>query len=110
MCIRDRDKVILNNLNLTFCGSQIDINSEIYSPALTVDHCRNVELNRLVITNSRGVGMVILSYQGGRVNMSSTSFKFNKLPQEYFKSTKPILGGGGVYIQLDHFLPTPHLL
>ena len=99
------DKITLNNLNLTFCGSRNNGigKDKTYSSALTIVDCRNVELNGLVITRSRGLGLAILNHQEGRVNIRSTIFEHNKLPLEY--NTEEMLGGGGVYINLDHCPP-----
>ena len=106
--------VTLNNLNFTFCGSQVTYtdrdHDDTYSSALTIIHCNNVELNRVIITRSRGLGLMILDHHGGRVNFRLSSFIGNKLPPEYMNSSEPVMGGGGVYIQLDTFLSSQHSL
>lgn len=99
--------VILKSLNLISCGSQTnDIQTTTtYSSALIILQCKNVELSRVVIANSKGIGMTILEPQGGRVSILSTVFKENKLPQEY--QAESILGGGGVFIVLYQNQPAP---
>ena len=107
--------VTLRNLNLTFCGSKI--NTEVdsgphhhiiktYNSALTIAHSRSVELNELVIAKSKGLGLTILDHQGGRVNVISTIFKENKVPQEYTDTAEQVFGGG-VYILVSggQYLP-----
>ena len=96
------DTISLNNLNLTSCGSRVHHNHTFIS-ALTILHCRNVELNGLVIARSRGIGLTLLIHKGGRVNVISTVFKENKLPQEYIDTAEQLYGGGGVYIVLKQF-------
>ena len=63
--------VLLQNLNLSFCGLKIDgkfgrDNSKFYS-ALIISHCKNVELDKLVITKSKGLGLMMDNTQGGHV-------------------------------------------
>ena len=94
-----KDKITLNHLNLRFCGSHVFEEHRIFSSAITIISCWNVELNEVIITKSRGVGLTILYHQGGRVNIKSTIFKENVLPYAY--AMKSIMGGGGVYILLS---------
>ena len=63
--------VLLQNLNLSFCGLKIDgkfgrDNSKFYS-GLIISHCKNVELDKLVITKSKGLGLMMDNTQGGHV-------------------------------------------
>ena len=76
----------------TFCGSQIETefdrdNNLIYNSALIIIRCRNVKLNGLTITGSRGLGLAIFNHQGGTVDINSTTFIGDELPQEYIKHT-----------------------
>ena len=88
--------VALNNLILTYCGSQIHYKNKIYRLAMALIHCRNVKLSGLIVTKSRGIGLMILNHLGGEVSLKLMTFKENKLPKQYI--TKSILGGGGVFI------------
>ena len=92
------EKVTLNNLSLIFCGAVINrkVNNKIYSSALTIFHCKNVQLNRLVIVRSRGIGLIVSNYEDGEVNIKSAVFKENTQPKEHIQQS--IMGGGGVYI------------
>ena len=99
--------VTLSNLKLTLCGLQIKDTFDrglqtTYSSALTIAHCRNIELNGLVIEKSRGKGLTILNQEGGRMNITSAAFKQNKLSHGHTHDTESVLGGGGVFVQLDH--------
>ena len=101
----------LENLNLSFCGSLFKnwfSCNETFSSALTIIQCKDVEINRLVIGRSEGVGLVILNHLGGKVNIRSSIFAENKLPQRYYQCKQLIQGGGGIYIQLGQFLPIPY--
>ena len=105
--------VTLNSLNLTFCGHVYRNGSTTLQSAITILYCKNVQLNELIISKSRGLGLTILYHQGGRVNINSTILVENILPQEYVSSS--ILGGGGVYILLNqnrhgHLLYSPSLI
>lgn len=77
--INDMVTLIQNNLSLTFCGSKIrtEFNNKIYSSALTIFHCRIVELDRLVIARNRELGLMIFNHIDGSVNIRSTIFKEN---------------------------------
>ena len=105
----------LRNLMLTHCGAHATSRSKrTYSSALTLYQGRNVEISDLVITRSRGLGLSILSHQGGTVLVKSTTFKENELPEMYKNDYFPaerVRGGGGVYIgafqQQD---PNSHML
>ena len=90
--------ITLNSLNLSFCGTHAYVGSTIFQSAITMVYCMNVQLNGLIIAKSRGVGLTILHHQGGKVNIDSTIFNDNVLPQEYIWDS--VLGGGGVYILL----------
>ena len=97
------EKVTLNNLSLIFCGAVINrtINNKNYSmtSALTIFHCKNIQLNRLVIARSRGIGLILSNYEDGEVNIKSAVFKENTQPKEHIQQS--IMGGGGVYITVS---------
>ena len=86
------DTVTLNNLQLSFCGSQGD---KTYASALTIFGCKNVQLCRIVITRSHGLGLVILNHQGGNVNINFSSFTYNDPKMNHSR-------GGGIFLKLDH--------
>ena len=102
------EKVTLNNLRLTSCGSQINVDNKNYSSALTIVRCTNVRLNRLVIARNRGIGLTIRNYQGGEVNIKSSVFKENTLPKRY--TLQSILGGGGMYVIVSQHETVPNQL
>ena len=96
--------LILNNLNLTFCGRNIEIDSYktyTHRSALTIICCKDVEIDKLVIYRSRGAGMIILEHKGGRFKATSSVFKKNVLPKN--SSEDNIFGGGGVYMSLTPY-------
>ena len=90
------EKVTLNKLSLTFCGSMINRNNINYLSALTIVHCKNVQLTELVISRSKGIGLTVLNYEDSEVNIKSAVFKENTQPKDYIRQS--IMGGGGVYI------------
>ena len=99
-------KVMMKSLHFVFCGSQTTNTfniSKTYSSAISVLYCWNVELNKVIIESSKGVGLSFLYHQGGKVNIISATFKDNKLPKELLTSGS-VLGGGGISIALH--LPT----
>ena len=57
--------------------------------------CSDVNIEYLVIMESKGIGLTILSHVGGRLLVVWSNFTMNKLPPEL---EKEVLGGGGVYI------------
>ena len=67
--------------------------------ALTILRCYNIELNGVVIAKNRGIGLSILSHQGGEVNITSTIFRDNSLSQDY--QTLSVMGGGGLSVVLN---------
>ena len=103
-------EITLKNLHLISCGS-FYLNkfrsNKTFSAAITIFHSQNVEMNSMAITQSKGLGLMILNHQGGKVNIKSSQFKENELPQEYI--AKSVYGGGGVYILLGQFLETAYL-
>ena len=104
------DEVSLRNLKLISCGSlfkNVFKNNQTFMSALTLVHCSNVVFNLLVLESSRGIGLMIVNHKGGRVNINSSTFRENKLPQEY-ATTGEHFGGGGVYVLLGNFLSAPH--
>ena len=105
--LRDIESIVLTNLSLTGCGS-LFINEfkkkRNFISALTMIHCGGVQINRLIIAQSSGTGLMILNHQGGMVNIQSAMFRNNTLPQDYIvNSSSPVFGGGGVYILLGRF-------
>ena len=94
-------QVMLKNLRLISCGSHY-VNryrrNKIFSSAMVLFHCQSVEMNSVTITQSKGIGLLILNHHSGKVNISSSEFKENILPQENI--TNSVYGGGGVYILL----------
>ena len=105
--LSDVHLITLNNLKLTGCGSVVknDILNHDFSSALTLVRCSDVKINRLNITQGKGTGLTVLDHLGGRVSVISSTFKENSMPQGYIRestSESSILGGGGVYVYLDH--------
>ena len=103
--------VLLQNLNLSFCGLEIKskFGKNGYSnffTALTISHCKNVEINNVVIERSEGLGLVMENTQGGYVIMTSTLFEGNKMPQ-YLQGE--VYGGGGAYIFITDNFPEDQL-
>ena len=96
-------RVLLQNLNLSFCGLKIDSkfgrdSSKFYS-ALTISHCKNVEFDKVIIMRSKGLGLVMDNTQGGHVTITSAIFEGNEMPKD---AEDQVYGGGGAYILLDH--------
>ena len=91
--------VTLNHIKLTLCGT---IGQKYIITALVICNCRNVNVHRVIIERSRGVGMQILYSQAGKVNITSSVFKENKLPRKYIDS-ESVWGGGGIYLVLNEF-------
>ena len=106
-----KDTITLKNLKLLSCRAQDTAengNGEIktFVSALSIVNCRNVELNNVVISRSKGLGLAILNHQGGTVNITLCVFEYNKLSQnDTYSNNKQLIGGGGVYLELSHFMP-----
>ena len=101
--IRIVDIVKLSNLILNSCGTEIQ-RKKTYISALIILNCSDVELTEMVIEKSEGIGLMILNHTGGRVSITSTSFRRNTLPQKHRNYTnlkKSLLGGGGVYMKFS---------
>ena len=65
--LSDIGSITLNNLKLTQCGSLIqntfkENDAFEFSSALTMVHCKNVQVNRLIIAQSKGTGLKILNH------------------------------------------------
>ena len=56
--------------------------------------CKNVNIDKLIVLRSEGVGVKIVHHIGGKVNVTSSVYKENNLLQKYIKMQE----GGGVYI------------
>ena len=103
-----KERLLLQNLNLSFCGTKIDgkteeVDSKFYYSdfysALTISHCKNVKIDNFVIERSEGLGLVMNSTQGDYVTITSATFKENKLPQSI--DVIKVKGGGGAYILVN---------
>jgi hypothetical protein len=103
--LRDVDKLSLRNINLTSCGYiEFDRHQVDYSSAMTIYHCGRVEIHKLVIEKSIGIGLKIIGHQGIKINVSSATFKENQLQQKQRSTFSPpptVRGGGGVFIELE---------
>ena len=97
----------LHNINLMFCGSEVDDNNNyITLSALTVIYSRNVWLSDITIERSRGIGLMIVNHLGGEVCIESAIFKENR-PHSYYlnrsmSDSSEVFGGGGVYVVFRH--------
>ena len=105
------DTIKIHNLKLLSCGSRTSIETHCgtqvlltYVSALTIIHCRGVELDQLYITKSRGVGLTILDHQGGNVSINSSVFEHSGVQQEYNDTDQLVTGG--MLIQMSCSLPT----
>ncbi len=104
-----RERLLLQNLNLIFCGSIVfskteEVDSEVFFSllysALTITHCKNVEIVNFVVERSEGLGLVMNSTRGDYITITSATFKENKIsPGPGIKGE--IKGGGGAYILVN---------
>lgn len=92
----------VTNLTLMYCGSQIELEfrnmTYMYTSALTMLHCNDVNVSNLSITRSLGIGLTILHHQNGKVHIVASSFTENSIKTESIKDTHQTFGGGGVYV------------
>ena len=105
-----KQTVSLKNLKLTFCGAEVQNMFEddlSFTSALSLLYCMNIEIDRLVITKSKGVGLTILNHRGGTVIVTSTALTENQQPREYIG--KSLLGGGGLNLQLGRYQSNQYL-
>ena len=97
--LKNIDELSMRNINLTFCGyvglDRVQA-GKIYSSALTIYYCGKVEIDKMVIERSTGIGLKIIGHQGSKINISSATFKQNQLQPPF-----TVWGGGGVYLKLD---------
>ena len=93
----DVASLVLSNVTVINCGAEVHTGFTEFSSAVSVIRCKDVSANRLMITRSRGVGMIIIDHRGGRVVVSSSNFTENTHP---FRdpSYQNLQGGGGVFI------------
>ena len=106
------DVIKLNSLRFMLCGLQINGVSnpqkgKMYSSALIMLYCKNVELNKIVIAKTRGTGLTILYPQGGRVTIESTIFRENKIPQDNSTDLDLAYGGSGIYVVIKQKVHKP---
>ena len=86
----------LNDLTLTLCGSQFTVSGNVYSSALTLRSCSDVNIKNVVITRSLGIGLTIYNHRGGKVYIARSNFTEN---DHALKSgINEVRSGGGVYI------------
>ena len=95
------ENVTLTNMRFVHCGSEVSYGHDlkVYMSALALVHCGHVEFNSVVITRSNGMGLLILSHLGGQVIVKSAIFSRNNLMRT--NNTNSVLGGGGVFVQVD---------
>ena len=87
----------LKNLTLISCGAHFSLRNKTYSSALRLLNCRDVNIEYLVITKSKGIGLTIHGHKEGRLCVAWSNFTNNRLlASEHNKSD--VRGGGGVYI------------
>ena len=88
----------LRNLKFVSCGAQIDIptshknNNQLYYSAIIMVRCRDIEIRNVTVYKSHGVGLMVLSHQGGSVAVFGSTFE-----QNVISATNGELGGGGVF-------------
>ena len=92
----DVRNLTLKHLILIHCGSELSIRNKTYSSALTVRSGVYMYITNIVITDSRGTGLMILNHQEGTVHVSRSNFTKNKALHDV--EFDGVLGGGGVYI------------
>ena len=89
--------IALSNLTLISCGSISQVRKKWYSSALRVHSCGNLTFTNLVVTKSRGIGLMILNHLLGTVHIASSNFIDNRIFEHN------IYGGGGVYVgEFEH--------
>ena len=65
-----------------------------FHAAIYLVHCNNVEINNVTISNSQGVGAILLNTHG-EVTIVNSTFEKNEPVGQFF-------GGGGLYIELGN--------
>ena len=95
--------IALSNLILISCGSISQVRKKWYSSALSVHSCGNLNFTNLVVTKSRGIGLMILNHLQGTVHIASSNFTDNRIFEH-----NNIYGGGGVYVgEFEHNSSSP---
>lgn len=84
----------VKHLVLIRCGSELHTRqNKTYNSALTVKSCGYTYVTNTNVSESRGVGLMILKHQEGTVHISRSNFTRNAI-----RDVDNILGGGGIYI------------
>ena len=95
LVFKEITRLTINNLIVTNCGILVVGPHKVtLSSGITILNGRDVKANSLNILKSKGIGLTILDHQGGLVQIESSKFLRNSLPQDYNISG----GGGGVFI------------
>ena len=85
----------IRDLSLVNCGALYSKRFS-YSSAITIIDCKDVLVENVNIMKSVGLGLCIFEQQGGFVQVRSSTFTDNILPEHYHDLR--INGGGGVYV------------
>ena len=103
----DVSNLVLNNITVTNCGAEVRTAFTEFSSAISIIQCGNVDINHVLITRNRGVGMIVIDHHGGTINIKSSNFTENTLPLGD-PSYLNLQGGGGVFIgDFEQDPPTP---
>ena len=101
IAIERTENVSLKNLRVESCGTKFLFMKKTYSSALLVKSCTYLSIDRVSVSNSRGIGLTIHRHCQGIVSITRTNFTGNTLPSEFLNRAvlpRNIWGGGGVFI------------
>ena len=94
LAFSDLAALTIRKLTIAHCGA---ILNTYYSSAVTILHSRDVIIESLIVSKSKGIGLMIIDHQGGFIQIESSNFLENKIPINDHKYSE-IGGGGGVYV------------
>ena len=95
-------RVTINSITLANCGAPVltgGLETCCVIAALSFLHCKDINANNVVVTKSKGIGMMITDHQGVTVQISSSNFTEN-IASVLHNGPKcgEMQSGGGVYI------------
>ena len=99
-------RLILQRLTVKNCGA-ISVNwvqGQNFCSAITILYGKHVTPEDMVVINNTGIGLTILNHQEGLVDIKSSNFTENKIPEGDNSVNSSIFAGGGVYVAF--FNPT----
>ena len=98
LIFKNLERVAITGISVKNCGAIYQVWNFTYSFAVIMVQNKDIDVEDITITNSSGVGLMIVDHQGGNIRFKFCNFFQNVLCENDIIYNYNIMGGGGLFV------------